>query len=46
MREACLQRHARIERVFRECSFDFVAAESAYWSEVEASCSVRFAVAS
>ena len=46
MRDACLQRHARIERVFRACDFDFTRAEAVYWSEVEASCSVRLAVAS
>jgi phytoene/squalene synthetase len=46
MRDACLQRQARIEKVFRECRFDFVASEVLYWSQVEASCSVRLAAAS
>ena len=46
MRDACLQRHERVERVFRDCRFDFVRAEAVYWSEVEASCSVHLAVAS
>jgi phytoene synthase len=35
MRESCLRRYARIERVFRACEYDFVAARAAYWSEVE-----------
>ena len=35
MRACCLRRHERIERLFRESGFDFVRADSAYWSEVD-----------
>lgn len=34
LRTSCLRRHARVERVFRQSSFDFVKADVAYWSEV------------